>query len=68
MFAVTQPSLLKSTNPELFFARIIEDLLVKLQKIFLQNVLLSFKKLTAMRFMNFQVVFLFKVSLTFEVW
>ena len=61
-FAVTRPSLLKSTNPKLFFATIcknvLDDPLAKLQRIFLENVLLSFKKLTAIRFMNLLAVFL----------
>ena len=48
MFAITQPSLLNSTNPNLFFCdnlhTIMEDIFVKLQKIFLKNVCLSFLK------------------------
>ena len=36
-----------------------DELVVTLQKIFLQKVLLSFEKLTAKRFMNLVVVFLF---------
>ena len=64
MFAVTRPSLLKSTDPKFFFRKnlqkIMEDLLIKLQKISLHNVLLSFEKLTVSRFINLLVVFLFR--------
>ena len=64
MFAVTRPSLLKSTDTKFFFRKnlqkIMEDLLIKLQKISLHNVLLSFEKLTVSRFINLLVVFLFR--------
>ena len=63
MFAVTQPTIpAKSIDPIVFFRenlqKTIENLLVKLQKIFLQNVFFSFEKLIATCFKNLLVVFL----------
>ena len=63
MFVVTWLSLLKSTNPKLLannLQKIYGRLSCQVPKIFMQNVILSFKSLTVMHFMNLLVVFLFR--------
>ena len=60
----------KKYQPKTFFLwslqKIMGNLVVKLQKIFLQKVFLNFKKLTVTCFMNLLVVFLFGISINWH--